>query len=111
MEGSEELDIAGMKKTLTARGFDTQDIIFKKWREFTAPEPVVLTFDESKLERLEEELADLDANIKNLEEGLQKSRPVVKLWQTASLDELNKKYADELKGHKLTEQERQVNLD
>jgi hypothetical protein len=111
MEGSEELGMAGMKKTLAARGFETQDIIFKKWSEFAPPEPVALTFDESKLERLEEELAGLDADIKNLEEGLKKSRPLVKLWETSSLEELNKKYADELKGHKLTERERQINLE
>jgi hypothetical protein len=111
MEGSEELGMAGVKKTLQARGFDTQDVILKKWSEFAPPEPAVLTYDESKLERLEEELAGLDADIKNLEQGLQDLRPLVKLWQTGSLDELTKKYADELKGHKLTEEERRVNLD
>jgi hypothetical protein len=111
MEGSEELGMAGVKKTLTARGFDTQDVILKKWSEFAPPEPAVLTYDESKLERLEEELAGLDADIKNLEEGLKNLRPLVKLWQNSSLDELTKKYADELKGHKLTEEERRVNLD
>jgi hypothetical protein len=111
MEGSEELGMAGVKKTLQARGFDTQDVILKKWSEFAPPEPAVLTYDESKLERLEEELAGLDADIKNLEQGLKDLRPLVKLWQTSSLDELTKKYADELKGHKLTEEERRVNLD
>src|SRR5438128_9094116 len=111
MEGSEELGMAGMKKTLAARGFDTQDIIFKKWSEFAPPEPVVLTFDESKLERQEEELAGLDADIKNLEDGLKEAKSLVKLWQSSSLEELNKKYADQLKGHKLSEQERQVNLE
>src|SRR6266478_2178205 len=110
MEGSEELGMAGVKKTLTARGFDTQDVILQKWSEFAPPEPAVLTYDESKLERLEEELAGLDADIKNLEEGLKSLRPLVKLWQNSSLDELTKKYADELKGHKLTEEERRVNL-
>jgi hypothetical protein len=111
MEGSEELGMAGVKKTLTSRGFDTQDVILKKWSEFAPPEPAVLTFDESKLERLEEELAGLDADIKNLEQGLKEAKSLVKQWQSSSLEELNKKYADELKGHKLTEQERVINLD
>jgi len=111
MEGSEELGMAGVKKTLTARGFDTQDVILKKWSEMAPPEPAALTYDESKLERLEEELAGIDADIKNLEQGLKEAKSIVKQWQSSSLEELNKKYADELKGHKLTDEERQVNLD
>jgi hypothetical protein len=110
-EGSKELGMAGVKKTLAARGFDTRDVILKKWGELTGPEPAVMTYDESKVERLEEELAELDTGIKNLEESLKKLRPMVEMWKTASLDELNKKYADELKGHKLTEDERQLNLE
>jgi hypothetical protein len=111
LEGSEELGMAGVKKTLTARGFDTQDVILKKWSESAGPEAAALTFDESKLERLEEQLAGLDADIKNLEDGLKEAKSLVKLWQSSSLEELNKKYADQLKGHKLSEQERQVNLE
>jgi ABC-type uncharacterized transport system len=111
MEGSDELGMAGVKKTLMARGFDTQDVIMKKWSEFSGPEPAVLTYDESKLERLEEQLAGIDADIKNLEEGLKKSKELIKLLETASLEELNKKFADELKGRKLTERDRQVNLE
>jgi hypothetical protein len=110
MEGSEELGMAGVKKTLTSRGFDTQDVILKKWSEFAPPEAAALTFDESKLERLEEELASLDADIKNFEQGLKETRAEIKLWESSPLEVLNKKYADQLKGHKLTEEERTVNL-
>jgi hypothetical protein len=110
MEGSEELGMAGVKKTLTARGFDTQDVILKKWSEFAPPEPAVLTYDESKVERLEGRLASLDEEIKGFEEGLKEARSLAKLWQTSSLEQLNKKYADELQGHRLTEEDREINL-
>jgi len=103
--------MAGVKKTLTSRGFDTQDVILKKWSEFGGPpEGAALTFDESKLERLEGELASLDDDIKNYEQGLKEARTEIKLWQSSPLEELNKKYADQLKGHKLTEEERAINL-
>jgi hypothetical protein len=109
MEGSEELGMVGVKKTLTARGFDTQDVILKKWDAFP-PEPTALTFDESKLDRLKKQLDGLNADIKNLKQGLKEFQSLVKLWQTSSLEELNKKHAEELKGHKLTEEDRQINL-
>jgi hypothetical protein len=112
MEGSEELGMAGVKKTLTARGFDTKDVILKKWGELNPlPQPAALTYEESKLERLEEELAGLDADIKNYEEGLKEVKSLTKMLQTASLDELTKKYEKNLRGHKLTEEDRQLNLE
>jgi hypothetical protein len=110
LDGSEELGMAGVKKTLAAHGFDARDVILKKWSEFAPPEPAVFTYDESKYERLDEELSELDANIKNLELDLKDLREVEKLWTSASLDDLTKKYADQLKGRKLTEAIRQFQL-
>ena len=102
-EGSEELGMVGMRKALAARGFDTRDLILKKWSEFTGPEPAVFTYDESKYERLEEELAEVDAAVKSLEQELQEFGNLVNYWKTATLEDLTKKYADQLQGQKVSE--------
>ncbi len=49
---AEEYTLAGLKKVLEERGFDTRDLILKKWSRFAPPEPAVYTYDESKYERL-----------------------------------------------------------
>jgi hypothetical protein len=90
-EGTEETySLRGLKKALTARGFDVRDVILKKWSEFAPPEPAVYTYEESKLDRLEEQLAELDANIKVLERELQALGEDTKEWQTKPTAELQK---------------------
>src|SRR5262249_17032719 len=84
-EGSEELGMAGVKKALAARGFESRDVILKKWSEFAPPEPAVFTYDENKLERLEDQVAELDASVKGVDQELQELTGLVKLWETASL--------------------------
>jgi hypothetical protein len=110
LDGSEELGMAGVKKALAAHGFDSRDVILKKWSEFTGPEPAVFTYDESKYERLDEELSELETNIKNLDDDLKSLKDVLKLWNSASLEDLTKKYADQLKGRKITEEIRKFQL-
>src|SRR5262249_41274316 len=95
-EGPEDFGFRGVKKALTAHGFDVQDIILKKWSEFAPPEPGVYTYEESKFDRLEEQLTELDADIKNLEREVELSQELVKLWETSTLEELTKKYSKQL---------------
>jgi hypothetical protein len=103
-EGPEEFGFAGLKKALNARGIDVRDVILKKWSEFApAPEPAVYTYEESKSDRLEEQLAEVNADIKNLEEELRALADVHKLWEKSSLAELTKKYADQLQGRQVDE--------
>jgi hypothetical protein len=102
-QGPEDFGLAGFKKSLTARGFQVRDVILKKWSELGPPEPGVYTYDESRFDALEEELASMDADMRNLQEeqdGLQK---VQQFWKTATLEELTKKYADQLRGRKVDE--------
>jgi hypothetical protein len=90
-EGTEETyTLRGLKKALTARGFEVRDVILKKWSEFGPPEPAVYTYDESKLDRLEEELAEVDASIKTLDQELQALSEHTKEWQTKPPAELQK---------------------
>jgi hypothetical protein len=101
-KGPEDFGLAGLKKTLTERGFDVQDVILKKWSEMTGPEPAVYTYDESRLEQLEEQIAELDADLKALKEDLGQFNKARKHWQSASLDELSKENADQLRRLQIT---------
>jgi hypothetical protein len=102
-QGPEDFGLAGLKKSLTARGFQVRDVILKKWSEFGPPEPGVYTYDESRFDALEEELASMDADLKNLQGELDGLSKVQQLWKTAALDELTRKYADQLNGRKVDE--------
>jgi hypothetical protein len=106
LEGSDELGMAGVKKTLEQHGFEAKDIILKKWNEMTGPEPAVSTFDESKYERLEAEVSEVDSDIHSLEAEIKDLKDLESLWKTATLADLTKKYADQLQGHSLTEDDR-----
>lgn len=110
-EGPEDFGLAGLKKSLTARGFDVQDIILKKWTEFGPPEPAVYTYEESKLERLEEQAAELASDVKTLEQEIKEVSDLQKFWKTATLDELTKKYANRLNGARVTERLRERQLE
>jgi hypothetical protein len=108
------LTMNGAKKVLTAHGFDTRDIILKKWSE-TGPEPTVYTFDESRFEGLEDQRLELEANIKIREKELQELAGQKKIWKDSTLAELNKRYAVVLLPERqqpvLTDRERLADLD
>lgn len=110
-EGHEELGMPGLRKALRERGFDVQDVVLKKWSQMGPPEPAVYSYEESKLDRLEERLTLLDASIKSLDEARKDLTSIRDLWKTAKLDELTKKYADQLRGRKVTEEMRQAQLE
>jgi hypothetical protein len=101
-QGPEDLGLAGFKKSLNAHGIDVQDVILKKWGD-AGPEPAIYTYDESRFGQLEEQLAEADADLKNLNEERQQLGEVIKLWSSATLDDLTKKYARQLQGHKVDE--------
>src|SRR5262249_54033539 len=71
--------------------------------EMTGPEPAVSTFDESKYERLEAEVSEVDADIHGLAGEIKELKDLQSMWKTASLADLTKKYADQLQGQSLTE--------
>lgn len=81
---SEEYTLAGVRKVLNDRGFETRDLILKKWRGRRGPpEPVAYTPDESKYERLADSLTVLDAQIRFFETQLER-------WKKASAADLKK---------------------
>jgi hypothetical protein len=100
LDSGREIGMAGAKKMLTARGFEGRDVVLKKWSETAMPEPAVLTFDESKYERLEAEVNESEATIKSLNAELKELRRHLQEWQTRSLADLSK--SDLAKMNKIT---------
>jgi hypothetical protein len=93
LENPEEIGMAGARKALAARGFETRDLILKRWQRAALPEPAVLTHDEFKYERLELTLASLDQAIKQLDEELAVYSKQAREFASTSAAELAKKYA------------------
>jgi hypothetical protein len=109
-QGPEDLGLSGFKKTLNAHGIDVEDVILKKFSEMAPPEAAVTTYDENRFDQLEEQLAEAEAEIKNLTENRQQLAEVIKYWTAASLDDLTKKYASQLNGRKIDESVRSRQL-
>jgi hypothetical protein len=114
MEGSNEvgmdLGMRGVKKALASRGIDARDVILKKWNEFTGPEPAVLTYGENKYERLEEQIAELDAAVQTMEGEQKRLREVLEIFQKDSLEDLTKRFSDQLRGRPFTEELRRQQI-
>jgi hypothetical protein len=105
------LTLAGLRKALTLHGFEVKDVVLKKgWDRGGFPEAAADTFEESRLEELEGELADLEDSVKELQtERKAVAAEVADLAprpgedQVKQLEELSKKYRAQLGGRKLTE--------
>ena len=96
LQGEDEdprLTMAGTRKALASRDFESRDIILKKWSEMAPPEAAVLTYDENRYEKLEQELANLDANLKEFQDAIKELSAEVKFWKSSSVEEFKKKYA------------------
>ncbi len=86
----EPYTLAGVRKVLTERGFQTRDLILRKrsLARMGPPEPGVYTPDESKYEKLADSLTVLDAQTKFFETQLDR-------WKKASLADLKKQGFDD----------------
>lgn len=110
-EGMDELNLAGVKTSLEQQGFEVVDIVLKKgWNE-GEPVPAAFTLGESKLERLEEELAQYDFNLLGFRTQMTRWVTIKDILQSKStLAEMSQKLRQELRGQQLTERDRRVNL-
>jgi hypothetical protein len=102
-QGPEDYGLAGLKKSLTARGFDVRDVLLKKWTEAGPPEAAVSTFQESRFDALEEQLSETNEDIKTLDTQVKDLDQVKSHWKTSKLVELTKEYAKQLQGRSITE--------
>ncbi len=111
-EGPDEYSLAGAKKALQAQGFEVVDFVLKKWgTSAPEPEPAAYTLDESKYEALEEQIAEIDAAMPELQKAKQQLTAIVELFRTTSLEELTKRFRDQLQGQPFTEEMRKFNID
>lgn len=109
MAETEEISMAGVQKVLEARGFDARDVILKKGLEEGKPESAAFTYDEGKFERLEAEIAEMDAGLTVLEQELSQLNEYLKDWKTKPVEELQKSpLARQLRLKKVNEEIRQA---
>src|SRR5262249_31342547 len=66
--GPEDYGVPGLKKTLTAHGFEVRDVVLREGWGRGLPTPAVSTYEGSKLERLDQRLKTLDTIIKSGEQ-------------------------------------------
>ncbi len=86
----EPYTLAGVRKVLTDRGFDTRDLILRKrsLARMGPPEPGVYTPDESKYEKLADSLTIIDAQLRFFETQFDR-------WKSASIADLKKQGFDD----------------
>ncbi len=113
------ISLAGLRKALDLHGFDVKDVILKRWEGGTGPEPEPSadTFAESKLQGLEAALTDVEDDIKELEQEVKTLKAAVDELipkpgedLAKKLEELSEKYKSQLRGRKITAEERDTNL-
>lgn len=85
--------LAGLRKSLNAHGFDVRDVILKKGFETGPPQSAAFTFDESKLDRLEDQIASLEGEIKQLKKEVEEVEDQLRFWQETSPNELARRLA------------------
>ena len=107
-DGLDEFTLAGVKSALTTHGFDVVDIVLKKkWGEAPEPESAAYTLDESKYERLIDELAEVEAGLDQMTTLVRQLKSGLEYFRTASLEDLTRRYRSQLGGRPFTEELRQ----
>jgi hypothetical protein len=110
-EGQGDYSLVGLRKALTAHGFEVRDIVLKKWSRFAPPEAAAYSYDESKLDRIEGRLQLLDLAVKGIEQKRQEWVRLRDEWKKSTLDDLSKTYAKQLGGRRLTEEMRREQVE
>lgn len=84
----------GAKKALDAYGFESTDIMLRKIEADggLTNEPTALSYDEGRYEQIEDELAEIDDSLRNMEKEQKTVNDAYRLWSESSLAELNKTY-------------------
>src|SRR5262249_18129882 len=110
-EGAEDVfTLRGLRTALQAHGLEVRDVVLRKGWDSGGPlEPAADTTEESKLERLEVELEDLDEEVKALAAEIKDQEKLVEEWSLKpgekladKLAQLSKKYSRQLGGRQVT---------
>ncbi len=90
---AQDFTMNGAKKLLDKYGFDSQDILLRKLEDGDITnDATALTYDESRYEQIEDELAELDVSIPRYEEELKQDEAGLKKWTEGTLKELGEVY-------------------
>jgi hypothetical protein len=86
--------MSGAKKFLKSYGFDAMDVMLRKIGEDgdLTDEATALTYDESRYEQIEDELAETEDAIQEQDKRLIEFAELHKFWTESSLAKLNTKY-------------------
>jgi hypothetical protein len=98
----EPYTLKGVRKALEEQGFEVTDIVLKKWGE-GEPQPVAYTAEESKLEGVEEDLAEIETSLQTLQTLRQRGQLTLDRIRSATLDELTRMFGNQLGGRRFTE--------
>lgn len=109
-KGTESFGLAGLRAALESQGYEVRDILLRKLRQRPVT-AVAYTFDESKLDRLEQRLRGLDLNLERFDKGMASLGKMVEQWKLTPLADLEKTYADLLRGAKLSEDQRKLQVE
>ncbi|MCY2970068.1 MAG: hypothetical protein NTZ30_05300, partial [Planctomycetota bacterium] len=104
-KGTDSFGLAGLRKSLESQGFDVKDLILRKLRQRPSSS-VAYTFDESKLDRLDQKLRNLNLNLERFDKGIDSLGKMVTQWKSTPIPELEKAYAELLRGGRLSENSR-----
>ena len=104
-KGTDSFGLAGLRKSLESQGFDVKDLILRKLRQRPSSS-VAYTFDESKLDRLDQRLRNLNLNLERFDKGIESLGKMVTQWKSTPIPELEKTYAELLRGGRLSENAR-----
>jgi hypothetical protein len=85
--GSDFWGMAGVKKSLEANGFETRDLLLKK-ETATDLEPTTYTFEESKLEQLDDDIAALQEAVSSNDTALKELEKRRDEWAKEPLSKL-----------------------
>jgi hypothetical protein len=107
-DGLEEFTLKGAKNALLMQGFEVEDIILKKkWGESAEPEAAAYTLDETKYDRVLDDLAEVNESLDSVGGAVRQLTAALELFRTAPLDDLSRRYRQQLGGRPFTEELRQ----
>lgn len=111
-EGAEELTMAGLRKALVSQGFDVNDLVLRKFGDSGQDlEAAAYSLEESRFDRLEDELAEIDASLATIKALRLRSQTELARFKSASLEELGKLFRTQLGGRPFTEAMRKDVMD
>jgi predicted nuclease of predicted toxin-antitoxin system len=98
--------MAGVRKTLVARGFEVKDVVLKKWGQFPLV-PAVDTPEDTIFDQITDRLTRVDNSVRRLDTLLENQTKVLTIWQKEDLPTLTKMYGEDLGLQKITQAERE----